>query len=475
MSTPTTVPVFSPDGQLGDIPYEQLKAALAAGAKPGVTIKSPDGKIGVIPAERVPDAAKAGATVVPFEQQDGQHPGFWHALWEDAKGMAQGMASTANATYAAQSGNPMPMAMQAANMAQGISDNMQHRKDEGRSLAYRSVAPVGDVLGVNTRGMEDAADQGDVAGVAGHASAVPAAMAVSAGVPAAIELAKGGAARAALLGKTPEQAYQSALKPSTTIAPAKVARMVQTGLEQGIPVSPAGLDKLQVLMNDLNKKIANEIGTGQGKTVDPQAVAQRADAVKQKFTNQVNPTADLQAIEDSKQEFLANNQGPINAADAQAMKQGTYKQLSAKAYGEMKSATIEAQKALARGLKEELAKAFPELNELNAADGKLMDLKPVLEKAIQRQANHQLGGIGTPITAGAAKAVTGSNAAAAVTGMLKALVDNPVIKSRLAIAISKRGATLPTANARIAAYSAALGASAASSAAPDDRANEQQQ
>ena len=43
------------------------------------------------------------------------------------------------------------------------------------------------------------------------------------------------------------------------------------------------------------------------------------------------------------------------AADAQAMKQGTYRALGDKAYGELKGASIEAQKAQARGLKEELA------------------------------------------------------------------------------------------------------------------------
>jgi Fe-S cluster assembly scaffold protein SufB len=157
------------------------------------------------------------------------------------------------------------------------------------------------------------------------------------------------------------------------------------------------------------------------------------------------------------------------------MKQGTYQQLSAKAYGELKSASIESQKALARGLKEELANTFPELNDLNAQDSKLLDLRPVLEKAIQRESNHQLGGISTPITAGAAKAVTGSNTAAAVAAVLKAVVDNPNIKSRIAIALSKQGVTLPAANARIQAYSSALAASAANNAAPDSQSGEPQQ
>ena len=277
--------------------------------------------------------------------------------------------------------------------------------------------------------------------------------------------------RALLLGKTPEEAYQSALKPSTRIPPTKVASMVDTGIQNKIPVSKAGAEKLESLLEDLQDKVTAEIGSGQGKTINPAAVAQRADAVKARFANQVNPTGDLQAIEDSKQEFLANNPNPIPAADAQAMKQGTYQQLKGKAYGELKSASIEAQKALARGLKEELVTQFPELKNLNAAESKIFDLQPVLEKAIQRQGNHQLMGIGTPIATGAAKAVTGSTGMAAAVGALKAIVDNPVVKSHLAIALSHAGVPPAAAFNRVENYVGSLAgvASGANSATDDDQ------
>src|ERR1039458_8620285 len=79
--------MFSPDGTLGDIPYEQMKAALAAGAKPGVSIKAPDGSLGVVPADRYQDAAKAGATIVPIKDQETQHPGFWANAADDLQGL----------------------------------------------------------------------------------------------------------------------------------------------------------------------------------------------------------------------------------------------------------------------------------------------------------------------------------------------------------------------------------------------------
>jgi hypothetical protein len=153
----------------------------------------------------------------------------------------------------------------------------------------------------------------------------------------------------------------------------------------------------------------------------------------------------------------------MGAADAQAMKQGTYRVLRGK-FGEQGSASVEAQKALARGLKEEIASQFPEIAKLNADESRLLDLQPVLEKAVNRISNHQAIGIGTPVAGAAAKAVTGSGGVAAVASVLKGVLDNPGVKSRLAIAISK-SSKIPVsqAAAKVQAYSVSLGATAAAS------------
>lgn len=291
---------------------------------------------------------------------------------------------------------------------------------------------------------------------------------VAAGSAAALDstsVVTDAAKKAMLLGRTPEQAYESALKPSTTIPEYKRAQMIDTALKQGIPVSRAGLEKLGDLIDDLNDKITNEIGTGQGKTVNKFAVASRLRSVAQQAAKQVNPEGDLNAIASSGNEFLRNQPNDIPAVEAQELKQGTYRSLGNKAYGELQSSTIESQKALARGLKEELATAFPEINNLNKMEGRALDLQPVLERAVNRIGNHQMLGIGTPIAAGAAKAVTGSSTIAGITGILKAVLDDPVVKSRLAISVSKggaqRGLTLPQAFAQVDSYANALSAAAA--------------
>jgi hypothetical protein len=277
-----------------------------------------------------------------------------------------------------------------------------------------------------------------------------------------------------LLGKTPEGAYESALKPSTTLSQAERDAAIRTGIDNELPVSKAGVQKLYDLVDDYNQKIAGEINSDPTRPIDPNKVATRADLAKAKFSKQVNAGGDLSAIDASKQQFLqeqgatpatatspAKPAPPMNAIDAQEMKQGTYQVLKGK-FGEQGSASVEAQKSLARGLKEEIANQFPEISNLNASESRLLNLQPILERAVGRVSNHQLIGIGTPVAGAAAKAVTGSGALGVVTGVLKAVLDNPEMKSKLAIAVSK-GAKIPIgeAAARVQAYSAALGSTAA--------------
>lgn len=71
---------------------------------------------------------------------------------------------------------------------------------------------------------------------------------------------------------------------------------------------------------------------------------------------------------------------------AQQLKQGTYKVLSNK-YGEFGSAETEAQKGLARGLKEEIAAAVPGVGALNAEESKLLTTLNVSERRALLDAN----------------------------------------------------------------------------------------
>jgi hypothetical protein len=216
MSTEPTVPIFSPDGTLGDIPQSQLVAAVKAGAKPGVHIISPDGSPGVIPADRTQDAVRAGAKLVPLKDQPVQNAGFWHSLLSDVASIAHAIPDLS--VTPAYIGAPRSTVSQ---MPEQLAAADQARQQEGRGPVYRAGAMAATGAGANVTGMEQSAREGDVAGVVGHAAAVPVVMAATAGAAKGSDL---------IANVTDHPAFQGAMSKvqqmagSTRTAAATVAR-----------------------------------------------------------------------------------------------------------------------------------------------------------------------------------------------------------------------------------------------------------
>lgn len=314
--------------------------------------------------------------------------------------------------------------------------------------------------------------QGDVSGGVGKTLGLATNLVTGAKLPELASDAVNLPGKIAGSTKLPERMYQSALKPRTTMPRAQRQQLIQTGLNEQIPVSAAGMEKAGNLSDTINDDISNIIRphAAAGDTIDPNSVATRINQTRPTFENQVNPDADVAAIDASKDEFLRNqgarpgaaavppsptgllnpNGRPIMSAgtpaqpptpaqplpvdEAQNIKQGTYRQIR-KSYGKLSDAQTEAQKSLARGIKEELAAKYPELTTLNDRDGGLLKLHDSIDKAVARIDNHQLFGIGTPLAAAGGAAATGSPVAGLAIGAARAMLDQPEIKSNLAIAL----------------------------------------
>jgi hypothetical protein len=182
---------------------------------------------------------------------------------------------------------------------------------------------------------------------------------------------------------------QSAIKPTLKqlkTGDADVA--VRTMLDHGISPNQAGVEKLRALIDAKNQEIAGMIG-GSSATVDKATVLNALGATRQRFGNQVSPTADLGAIQRVADDFVAHPTLPgatIPVQAAQELKQGTYRALGDK-YGQLGSAETEAQKALARGLKDEIAKAVPGVGALNAEEAKLLTTLSVAERRALMEMN----------------------------------------------------------------------------------------
>lgn len=172
------VPMFGPDGVLRDVPYNKMHEAVANGMKPGVRVKFPDDsdQVRYVPPDKFLEAThEHKAQVLPIEDQSTDHPGFWSQVGSVVKQMMEaepikwgtgglgGMLSEAPKTE----GPKLP-----------TDEENAARKAKGLGPTYRALVPAAEAAGVDVKGMEQAADEGDVAGVQARA-AVPAAIALA--------------------------------------------------------------------------------------------------------------------------------------------------------------------------------------------------------------------------------------------------------------------------------------------------------
>lgn len=184
-----------------------------------------------------------------------------------------------------------------------------------------------------------------------------------------------GAAVAPVARAVGARVMQSAVKPGLRLlkkASGDTPRVVQTLLDEGINVTPGGVEQLKGLIGGVNQRIGSAIQQTPGQ-VTPLRVTSRLTDTARRYGQQVNPQPDLESISRVGENFLEAHGGRALALpEAQALKVGTYARLGEK-YGTEAAAGIEAEKALARGLKEEIASQVPGVSALNAREGRLLE------------------------------------------------------------------------------------------------------
>jgi hypothetical protein len=160
---------------------------------------------------------------------------------------------------------------------------------------------------------------------------------------------------------------QSSIKPSTaTFAPEEIKSGMRTLLGEGIYPTAGGMNKGANIVGEIHRGVNADIAASPA-TVKVADVASRLERPLSKAGMQVNPQPDTKAVENVWTNFLVNphiqGKSEIPVKLAHEMKSGTYRSLGAKAYHELGSVETEAQKALARGLREEVASKVPSVVE----------------------------------------------------------------------------------------------------------------
>lgn len=328
----------------------------------------------------IEDAAKRKASeqamIEPYKQQ---HPMLTGAgeLGGEVIGtlpvggaLAKGVGMAAKGVGASKAAAPLVEALRTGGMSAGAQTG-------ANALATRVAG------GAATGGASGALVSGDMEGGATGAM-------VGGGIP--------------ILGKTlslagkvisPEKLMQSALKPTLAQQKSGEAKAaIDTLLKYGINATQGGADKLKSMVSGVDDEISNLIA-GSGKTVSKDKVLAALDDVQSRFTNQVSPTADIAAIQNVGADFAQHplvSAGDIPIELAQKLKQGTYKVLDKK-YGQIGTAETEAQKGLARGLKEQIAEAIPEVSPLNAKQSELIKALKVTSRRAMMDENRNPVGI----------------------------------------------------------------------------------
>jgi hypothetical protein len=189
---------------------------------------------------------------------------------------------------------------------------------------------------------------------------------------------------------------QNSVKPSVSLhTPNEIKSAMGTMLKENIYPTPGGMEKAGALVGNLNKQVDAAVANSPA-TVKVSDITARLDEPMQKAGLQWNPQSDVAAVEDVWNRALTNpliqGKSEIPVKLAHDLKKGTYRAVGDKAYGELGSASIEAQKALARGSREEVAAAVPSIVETLKREASLMNVRDVaMLKSMQQGNNNPLG------------------------------------------------------------------------------------
>jgi hypothetical protein len=198
---------------------------------------------------------------------------------------------------------------------------------------------------------------------------------------------------------------QSALKPG------EAARRTGTGAQAidtllteprpggGLPgynVSPAGAEALTERIGTLNDIVTDAIRNSPA-TVDKNLAASRLTSEVNRVANQPSWREDMGAIQRDWQEFLDNpriaNVTDIPVQLAQDMKIASNRMVRGR-YGEISDQARQNQKAIRRGLREEISAAVPEVAGPNAEMGPLINARDLVERRVGVEGNKNPAGLG---------------------------------------------------------------------------------
>ena len=276
---------------------------------------------------------------------------------------------------------PVGMALGAGREAASIGDERYGK------MAYEAGGGVTDIASKLGASPEVAAGAGYAANVGLQA------------IPTALSMGVGRAVGSIPMEGAARSLMHSAIKPRTAALKAgKVDRAVDTMLERGVSLSQGGLNKLQAQASAFEDDITRILDKSPA-TVDKFAVAATLKDAFAKVQKELNPQSSIQDVQKAFTAFinhplLQGNQIPVKLANE--MKQAAYRKLGDAAYGAgvRNPATELAEKTLARGFKENIGRAVPEVSPILKEQADVINAIKVMQPQALIEANKNPVGLG---------------------------------------------------------------------------------
>lgn len=221
---------------------------------------------------------------------------------------------------------------------------------------------------------------GKVTDLTGSPAAGVAANFLTNAIPEMVTSGSVGAA-SSLAEKPAKWLMQKAVRPNMAArASGDADKAIKTMLEEGIYPTVSGMEKAGKIAGEMESLVNKAVNksTGMVKVDDIHAGLKEVYA---KFRKQMTPQSDLDAIRKVSEEFFSSphvaGKTEIPVQLAHELKKGTYAALGGKAYGEVGSASTEAQKALARKARQEVGNVVPEISDPLQREANVMNVMDV--------------------------------------------------------------------------------------------------
>lgn len=201
------------------------------------------------------------------------------------------------------------------------------------------------------------------------------------------------------MGNKPANALmQMAIKPEKADRLSGAAgKATQTMLDEGINATRGGMEKAGALVDKLHKGVESQIAAST--TAVPIApIAEKYLAQYEKALSQANSAEDVAAVQKVWSDFIKNpaiaGSDSMTSQMAHLLKRGTQQAVGAKAYGEAGTTATEAQKGIARYLREGVGEANPQVLEPLKREAALMNVRDVAMNRVLAKGNNNLLSLG---------------------------------------------------------------------------------